>query len=248
MSQIVVKTDTVIRPASPWSRSVHICLKFLEQQGFQGIPKVLALDNDNETLSLVKGKTFNYPLLEEIASLQALETAARLQRRLHDASVGFIEQYDVARLDWMLSSDTESEVMCHGDFAPYNVALEANNVVGVFDFDTVHPGSRLWDLSYSVYCWAPFKTNSVDKLGDIEQQVGRAKAYLDVYEIDTASRLKLVETMVSRLRYLVSFMEDKADKGDQGMQQCIEEGHRRSYLNDIDYLLRNSDVITGGIQ
>jgi hypothetical protein len=78
--------------------------------------------------------------------------------------------------------------------------------------------------------------------------VGRAKAYLDAYEIDTASRLKLVETMVSRLRYLVSFMEDKADKGDQGMQQCIEEGHRRSYLNDIDYLLRNSDVITGGIQ
>ncbi|MGR5488629.1 phosphotransferase, partial [Vibrio alfacsensis] len=72
--------------------------------------------------------------------------------------------------------------------------------------------------------------------------------YLDAYEIDTVSRFKLVETMVSRLRYLASFMEDKANEGDQGMQQCIEEGHRRSYLNDIDYLLRNYDEITRGIR
>jgi hypothetical protein len=43
-------------------------------------------------------------------------------------------------------------------------------------------------------------------------------------------------------------MEDKANEGDQGMQQCIEEGHRRSYLNDIDYLLRNYDEITRGIR
>jgi hypothetical protein len=43
-------------------------------------------------------------------------------------------------------------------------------------------------------------------------------------------------------------MEHRVDAGDQGMQQCIEEGHRRSYLNDIDYLLRNYDVITRGIR
>ncbi|MFC5077692.1 Homoserine kinase [Vibrio thalassae] len=248
MTEIILTADTVIRPTNLWSGSVHLFLKFLAQRGFSGVPQVLTFDGETETLSLVQGKTFNYPLVEEIASVRALESAARLQRRLHDASVMFIEQYDVAEFAWMLRSETNPEVMCHGDFAPYNVALDGNNVVGVFDFDTTHPGSRLWDLSYSVYCWAPFKTNALDKLGDIQQQTRRAKAYLDAYQLDIPSRLQMLEMMVSRLQYLVSFMERRAKEGDQGMQQCIAEGHRLSYLNDINYLLCHQDVITREMQ
>ncbi|UGA53370.1 phosphotransferase [Vibrio sp. VB16] len=73
----------------------------------------------------------------------------------------------------MLEPREPFEFICHGDFTPYNVALSENTVVGVFDFDTAHPAPRIWDLAYSIYCWSPFKTDSVDKLGTIAEQVFR---------------------------------------------------------------------------
>lgn len=57
----------------------------------------------------------------------------------------------------MLSAVNPIEVMCHGDFAPYNVVLNGSDAVGIIDFDTLHPGSRLSDVAYAVYRWAPLK-------------------------------------------------------------------------------------------
>ena len=62
--------------------------------------------------------------------------------------------------------------MCHGDFAPYNVVLKGEQAVGIIDFDTCHPGSRLWDISYALYRWSPFMhLKNPDRLGSLEEQI-----------------------------------------------------------------------------
>jgi aminoglycoside phosphotransferase (APT) family kinase protein len=48
------------------------------------------------------------------------------------------------------------EVMCHGDFAPYNVTIVDGEAFGIIDFDTLHPGPKMWDIAYAVYRWVPF--------------------------------------------------------------------------------------------
>lgn len=134
------KEDKVLRPAGPWSPAVHTLLNHLERVGFSAAPKSFGFDdNDNEILSFVPGETTNFPLDGAIVSSHALISAAELLRAYHDASSSLIEAADVTTMRWMLPTVQPIEVICHGDFAPYNVALNGSSVVGVFDFDTAHP-------------------------------------------------------------------------------------------------------------
>ena len=79
-------------------------------------------------------------------------SAAKLLRTYHDATESFITP-ETFKLSWMLPVKEPAEVIVHGDFAPYNVALKGNRAVGIIDFDTAHPAPRLWDIAYAVYRW-----------------------------------------------------------------------------------------------
>ncbi len=125
--------ETVVRPIQEWSATVHRLLRYLHQQGFHACPEVIGMDTGSEVLSFVEGDTYNYPLEGAIASEEALISAARLLRQLHDVSQGFLNNVNLAETVWMLPAREPAEVICHGDFTPYNVALNGNEVVGAFD-------------------------------------------------------------------------------------------------------------------
>ncbi|MFD2178433.1 phosphotransferase enzyme family protein [Veronia pacifica] len=237
--------QTVIRPAKPWSNTIHALLTHLHLQEFTQCPHVIALTPTEEQLSYVEGDTFDYPLNGHIASTEALISAAKLLRNLHDASIGFLKQ--VEKPVWMLPAREPTEVICHGDFAPYNVALDKTSVSGVFDFDTAHPGPRIWDLAYSVYCWAPFKTHEYDSMGTLEQQIERAKIFLDAYDASKEHRHTLVEFMIIRLESLIAFMVSEAESGDRQFDADLSTGHGIAYQNDITYLRQHNQIITSGI-
>lgn len=243
---IFKQNDTVIRPLSAHSEAVHRLLTHLHQEGFTSCPQFISSDGKNEILSFVEGETYNYPLRGAIASDEALMSAARLLRQFHDASATFL-QHDHRKQHWMLPTREPAEVICHGDFAPYNVALKGQTVLGVFDFDTAHPAPRLWDIAYAVYCWAPFKTHHIDKLGSLDQQIARAKMFLDAYGVSEQERVSLVSTMVQRLHALVTFMVREAEDEDPGFQMNLSEGHHIAYLNDIEYLKLHQSKIQIGL-
>ncbi len=68
------------------------------------------------------------------------------------------------------------------DFAPYNVVFNGVEAAGMIDFDTLHPGSCLWDVAYAIYRWAPLKNpRNPDAIGDLASQIRRAKAFCDSY-------------------------------------------------------------------
>ncbi|RJG48627.1 aminoglycoside phosphotransferase family protein [Motilimonas pumila] len=239
--------EVVYRPLQPWSATIHLILAHLEQANVKESPKFLGLNQGQEMLSFVAGNTYNYPLIGAIATDEALISAGKLLRKIHDSSVSFIEQLDVNAHPWMLAPREPFEVICHGDFTPYNVALLENTVVGVFDFDTAHPAPRIWDLAYSVYCWSPFKTDSNDKLGTIADQVARAKLFCDSYGATETQRAQLADAMVLRLQALVTFMRGEAERGNESFAENIEQGHLQAYLNDIVYITENKQKIKSSL-
>lgn len=132
---------TVIRPVGDHTPSVHRVLRHLRKRGFDAAPEVIDLDLEagTETLSFLPGDTSGYPMDEAFRTDRALTSAARLLRSLHDATADF----DAREEDrWFLPARRPAEVMCHGDFAPYNCTLRRDLVSGVFDFDTMHPAPR----------------------------------------------------------------------------------------------------------
>jgi Ser/Thr protein kinase RdoA (MazF antagonist) len=244
MTEVIIKGSTVTREMHPASPSVHKLLRFLTHHGSTFSPEVLSVEGNHEVLSKVEGQSFDYPLQGAIASENALVSAASLLRQYHQLSREFIGEQNVEELEWLLPALEPYEVICHGDFAPYNVALTGNEVTGVFDFDTAHPAPRVWDLAYAVYCWAPFKSNNDDSLGEISDQIERAVLFCNAYQATEQQREALVVTMIARLKALLNFMKQQAKEGNTQFQQNLDDGHHLSYEKDIEYLTKNRQLIT----
>lgn len=244
-NKIARSGNTVHRPSGFWTPSVHALLAHIRQAGFLNAPEPLGFDaNGNGIVSFMAGEVSNYPLSENAASEEALVSAAQLLRAYHDATADFATQDHT----WLLPPRQPAEVVCHGDFAPYNVVLRGKTAVSIIDFDTAHPAPRVWDIAYAIYRWAPFHNpNNPDGFGNLETQISRAKLFCDSYGVSAKSRTNLVEVMIERLQTLIAFMHDEAEKGNEAFQANLADGHHVAYLADIGYLERELPFIQAGL-
>ena len=227
--------DTVIRPAGEHTASVHRLLRHLRSSGFTRGPEPLAYeqDKDTETLSFVPGEVSGYPLAESFTTERALVSAARLLRSYHDATADFAPtQQD----RWDLPVQHPAEVICHGDFAPYNCVVNNGAVTGLFDFDTAHPGPRLWDLGYAAYRWVPLTSPDHPEVSiSRSDQSNRLILFCEAYGWPD-SLDAVVEAAADRLVALVAMMFERAEGGSVAFQRHIDEGHHLLYRADITYL------------
>ncbi len=237
--------NLVRRKAGPWSPRVHEFLQFLHGGGFSRVPTAIGFDGEgNELLTYLEGEVGNYPLSAQVCSESALVSAAETLRQLHDASTGFLPQ----RLDgWMFPAREPVEVVCHGDYAPYNCVFRDGQVVGVIDFDGAHPGPRRWDVAYAVYRFGPMTapTNrdgfGTLKLGTVGDQSQRVRRFCDAYRLGEADRADLPSAVVYRLESLVDLMRREARCGHAPFQRSIDAGHDALYERDADYVRVHAD-------
>jgi len=223
------------RKVGYWSPRVHEFLKFIARQGFANAPDPVGLDGEaNEILSYIPGEVGNYPLSEQVSSEPALVSAAKLLRHLHDVSVLFVPDRAGG---WMFPAREPQEVICHGDFAPYNCVFKDGQAVGVIDFDTAHPGPRRWDLAYAIYRFAPMSSPAnPDAFGNLAEQLHRARLFCDTYGLQNHERIALPASVIQRLRTMIDFMRSQALAGNLSCQRNIEAGHCDLYQEDIRYI------------
>jgi len=229
--------STVIRPSGNHTPSVHRLLQHIESNGFVHAPSPLALNAEagTETLTFMPGQVGHYPLPAVFRTNHTLVSAARLLREYHDATADFAaSDTDV----WLLPSRVPAEVICHGDFAPYNCAL-ADGVLSVFDFDTAHPWSRLADLGYAAYRWVPLTdpTNR-DGFGTLDEQRQRLGLFCETY--GEQDRLAVLDAAIGRVGELVDLMRRLAGNGHEAFAGHVADGHDTRYLADIEHMRANS--------
>ncbi|WP_373354636.1 phosphotransferase [Pseudoroseicyclus sp. CXY001] len=152
--------ETVRRSLGPRRAAVHRWLRHLD--GTPGVPRLIGIDAGEEVLSLLPGGP-----PPEAPGEDAVAAAGRLLRRLHDASAGFDFG---APEDWPMADPRRAEVICHHDFAPYNLMWESGVPTGVVDFDLSGPGARVTDLAYLAWWMAPLALAS-DKAAETEAAI-----------------------------------------------------------------------------
>jgi len=241
VNEVVRIGATVRRLTGAWSPLVHGLLRHVRERGFTAAPAVHEVTDDGfEILDFLPGEVSNYPPTPAAASQTALESAAELLRAYHDATVGYAPGVTEG---WMLPARSPAEVICHGDYAPHNCVLDGERVVGVIDFDTAHPGPRLWDIGYAVYRWAPTTApGNADGFGTAEQQARRARTFCDRYGLDAAGRAGLVDAITARLHALVDFMRAQAAAGNEAFARHLADGHHLQYLADAAYVEQQRPV------
>ncbi|MFF5306314.1 phosphotransferase [Streptomyces sp. NPDC013161] len=233
--------ETVRKPVMPWSSAVQRLLDHLERQGFEGAPSAHGVDEQGRMiLTYLAGDVGNYPLTDGIRGSRALVTSARLLRSYHDATTDLAQH---PGNDWQFDAIAPVEVICHGDFAPYNCVFSGERAVGLIDFDAARPGPRAWDLAYALYRYAPLThPDNHDGWGTTEQQAYRAREFLDAYGCTRQEREAVMDMAAPRLRSLADFLQEAAAAGDENFQRHIEEGHLALYVRDIDYIRDQAEV------
>ncbi|HEY1645375.1 MAG TPA: aminoglycoside phosphotransferase family protein [Candidatus Saccharimonadales bacterium] len=240
VNELVKIGSTIHRPAGTWTKQVHELLSYIRSRNFTAAPEPLGYDeNGLEILSFLEGNIGAYPITEEARTDEALVSSAKLLRQYHDSTVGFAAKH----MDgWQHPARQPVEVICHGDYGPHNCLFEHGQAVGIIDFDTAHPGPRVWDVAYAVYRFAPLTQGEVPKgLDDIKNQAKRMRLFCDGYGITEADRSKLIDVVRNRLKALVESMKEQAAAGNLGFQEHIRRGDADLYLKDVAYIDRHRE-------
>ena len=148
--------DTVRRPTHPWSPAVHQLLLHLENTGFAYAPRFLGIDEDGrEILTYLDGESgpAGWAKVTGDAGLTAM---ARLLRAYHDAVRDFRPAPGTQWAGWT-SAPGPGELVCHGDFGPWNLVWQGDRPVGILDWDYAWPAPPVHDVAYALEYVAPFR-------------------------------------------------------------------------------------------
>jgi hypothetical protein len=171
---------TVRRNAGPWSPTIQRLLGHLHDHGVDWVPSPLGFDErGRDSVSFLPGLVPNYPLPHWIWTDDVLADAGRCLAQLHRATATF----DTTDAVWQLESRSPAEVVCHNDFAPYNMVFTDGRLTGVIDWDTASPGPRVWDLAYLAYRLVPLTEPQNVEAGPIDphRRAGRLASLCDAY-------------------------------------------------------------------
>jgi len=229
MEPVVRVDDTVRRMTGPWTTAVHELLRRYESAGITEVPRAQGLDErGREVLSYIPGDVMAELPPHVLWRQSLLRSTGRLLRRLHDASAPLVS----VETTWRQDSRSPAEVVCHNDFAPYNLIVRDGELVGAIDFDMASPGSRLWDLSYLAYRLIPYAEDAPqfdpDRDGTREQRLDiLIEAYGGDYQHDAVRRMA-----ARRLDDLAAFTDQRAET--TGRSDFI--AHAAMYRRDADRL------------
>lgn len=157
------------------------CLLHLERAGFSGVPRFLGIDEEKrEILSFIVGDVPTE--LGHYGDMQVC-AAATLMRGFHDAT---------ANMDAVRARGCE--VACHNDWSPNNTVFRRDLPIAMIDFDTAAPGTRLWDLGYSVFVWLDLGNEDYTA----NEQSRRLAIFAEAYGLESCSATQIAVHAVAR--------------------------------------------------
>jgi hypothetical protein len=241
-SGVVRVGDTVRRQTGPWTPAVHALLRHLEDVGFEGAPRVLGVDEQGrEILSFVEGDVpHEWPAPAYVWTDDTAFAVGEVTRRYHDACAGFVPP---AGTRWRIGA-AAGEVVCHHDVAPWNVVFRAGTPVALIDWDFAGPGTRLWDLAYAAWRFAPlYAPPRMDEVGaDPAGSARRLRLLCDGYGLH--ERQDVLDTVVARMQA----MHDLLVAGESpDARRLLGEGHHLMAVEDAEWVATHRGELAAGL-
>ncbi|WP_323671351.1 phosphotransferase [Candidatus Poriferisodalis multihospitum] len=205
----------VLRPATPYTPSIHRFLASLERSGFEGASVPVGLDPDGrERLSFIDGDVPVPPYPDWAQSDSVLASAADLMRCFHTAASGF----DPSPMAWNteLADPAGGMVVCHNDVCLENVVFRDGRAVALIDFDFAAPGRPLFDLACFARMCVPIDDDmSASRLGWHDADRGpRLRLVAESYGLDIAERAELLGLVDRSMQVGAELVRRRAEAGD----------------------------------
>jgi hypothetical protein len=206
--------DTVLRPTAPCWPATHALLAHLSAAGFDGAPRVLAVNATTEVLTYIHGQAAVPPPPADTLTDAVLISIARLLRSYHQA----VQSFDPAGYRWPrpIPASFRTGLVSHNDVHPANLVFRDGRAVALIDFDLAGPGSAVWDLAAAARNWAPLRDDQ--DITDCRQgrAIERFRTFLDACELTRAERRRVAEAVVANHDWTYAIVIEAAAAGHQG--------------------------------
>jgi Ser/Thr protein kinase RdoA (MazF antagonist) len=155
------------------------------------------LEGDTETLRYIDGDSGGDGWKHQHDE-RGLRSAARLLRRLHDASVDWQPPEDAVFN--VPPRDRGREIYCHGDPGPWNFVWRNGEAVALLDWDFLCPAPRLDDVAYALLWFAPLRDDEAclqwHHFTEVPDRRARISAFLDAYGMQAS--FDVAEAVIDR--------------------------------------------------
>jgi hypothetical protein len=232
MNSPTLTNNLIYKEATAATNTIHELLNYVRSRGIDWVPESFGIDSDGKhVLSYIEG-VVPHDTPQWIWDDNILMDIAKRLRQWHDATVDF----KFHQAQWLLKNDEAHEVICHNDFAPYNCVFQNEKFTGLIDFDTCSPGSRLWDIAYTVYRFIPLLP--VDIIGSFHEcspfseavMNSRLVRFLEEYSCGDKEFLYDVKTVIKKVeKRLTALAKWSEEYGLQTQNKEILE-HAKMYL------------------
>ncbi|RII06986.1 Phosphotransferase enzyme family protein [Streptomyces sp. YIM 130001] len=193
--------------------------------GFPYAPRPLGFDEQGrEVLTFINGES-EPQSWAKVVDDQGLSAFARLLRNYHDATAGFSPPDDAVWADGA-TAPGEGEVICHGDFGPWNVVWQVNRPVGIIDWDFARPAPPMHDVAYALQYVAPFRDDAEClrwlRYPEPPDRRRRLERFCTAYGLTTTARV--VDAVIDSQQATIDLVRRLASQGHEPQATWVREG------------------------
>jgi len=237
---VEVTDEIVTRRAGPHTKTVHSFLRYLRDQGLECVPEPLSLCGETETLRYIDGDCGGDGWQHQ-HDVRGLQSAARLLRRIHDASTGWQPPHDAVFNAPPTSG--EPDVYCHGDPGPWNFVWRTGEAVALIDWDFLHRGPRLGDVAYGLLWFAPLRDDLAclewHHFSEVPDRRSRITAFLTAYGSECLPSFDVVEAVIRRRLATVDHVRSLAEQGVEPQRTWVAEGSLEEEVTETNWIQMN---------
>lgn len=227
---VVRVSNTVRKPAGPWTHTVDSYLRHLESVGFEHAPKSPGIDDQGRHVLEYVG---NVTITSDTSFWSDMDLVAigSVIRDFHDASESFIVPTSAV---WNVAIEPDAEdLIVHHDLAPWNLVRGEGRLVFI-DWDGVGPGSRIWDLAYACTGFVPLTPDV-----EVASAAQRLVLLADGYRLDELGREALAQHLVRRTLSMYELLKKGSENGCEPWSRLWDEGHGSTWLASADFTEQN---------
>ena len=236
--------NTVHRPVGPWTPAVHGLLRHLEAVGYEQAPRVLGFDEQGrEVLTWIDGES-GPDGWAKVVNDRGLIAFARLLRDYHDAVASY-RPPGTTCWSTKTAGPVGDEVICHGDFGPWNVVWCGSQPIGILDWDHARPAQWLHDVAYALNYVAPFRDDAECVRWLCYPQPPDRRRRLEVFAsaygaTDTAG---LVDVVIAVQEEGIDAVRHLAEQGHEPQATWVAEGHLDELRDRVAWSRANRHLI-----
>lgn len=198
-SEVRLIDGVVYRRSRPWTPTVHRVLRFLEEQGFSGSPRVegSGFSSDGfETLSFIEGDVVPPTGLSEEGAF----VVGALLRSAHDTLRDFTPSGDEVWMpSWVRELPGDEWIIGHCDAASWNLVCRDGIPIALVDWDSCGPVALLWELAQAIWLNAQLFDEDVVALNGlpaVRERLLLARLVCDGYGVPLKMRQQLPDAMI----------------------------------------------------